>query len=735
MENRAKYSNTTSNVMHRVLCKSVSIQADGTVSVSCPFGTKCKFMHFAEQNISDNNYYCNKPGNHNTNGCWWKLHSQDTNAEKINKLRLNFYVPLESEYKSACENNKFDTKYTKACSFVRFDNIKGVWMDMCSKPACTFAHSLDQLVPFPCRFGKRCNNHSCSWFHTGDTKKRYAELHKISLPDAKVSGFLRNVKCKAYIHTGLCKNHACRFGHPSRLAFEGDQVVNIPANYEPTICYNEKNNSPCLYFNKCFRLHPIRGETVDAYCERTGCFIKKEKAPVVPLMLKVDDDEEHNELVQEVVSEVVSEPANQEEESEEEDTDDDEVVVTYEKVETIFAPQFSPPPSPSHEMKSSEEQHCALIEKMTALMEPEEQQPKVEEQQPKVEEQHSKVEEQQPKVEEQQPKVEEQHSKVEEQHSKVEEQHSKVEEQQPKVEEQQPKVEEQQPKVEEQHSKVEEQHSKVEEQHSKVEEQQPKVEEQHSKVEEQHSKVEEQQPKVYKPEFEDDKSDDDIDRAEHLSRLIDLYLVRYNSYRFIDDPVDQFLSLKHHVPTEETDFVLVGEHTIDDIRDKIYTFGCNLRDLYTNHHIAYFAFGKMKNAVFLTQKCPQYSTFEEFSRLIETLAEKYHNRQEVIVIQLAPTTIFEGKEICHFNEMVWSSLSSMWNDGTLTFSVWAGNRPCNKFENFFTMNLSVKSLENVGQMNTCMREKCKEAIYTLRVINSKKYDNGCIVTFNFNLAK
>jgi hypothetical protein len=594
-------------------------------------------MHFAEQNISDNNYYCNKPGNHNTNGCWWKLHSQDTNAEKINKLRLNFYVPLESEYKSACENNKFDTKYTKACSFVRFDNIKGVWMDMCSKPACTFAHSLDQLVPFPCRFGKRCNNHSCSWFHTGDTKKRYAELHKISLPDAKVSGFLRNVKCKAYIHTGLCKNHACRFGHPSRLAFEGDQVVNIPANYEPTICYNEKNNSPCLYFNKCFRLHPIRGETVDAYCERTGCFIKKEKAPVVPLMLKVDDDEEHNELVQEVVSEVVSEPANQEEESEEEDTDDDEVVVTYEKVETIFAPQFSPPPSPSHEMKSSEEQHCALIEKMTALMEPEEQQ--------------------------------------------------------------------------------------------------PKVEEQHSKVEEQHSKVEEQQPKVYKPEFEDDKSDDDIDRAEHLSRLIDLYLVRYNSYRFIDDPVDQFLSLKHHVPTEETDFVLVGEHTIDDIRDKIYTFGCNLRDLYTNHHIAYFAFGKMKNAVFLTQKCPQYSTFEEFSRLIETLAEKYHNRQEVIVIQLAPTTIFEGKEICHFNEMVWSSLSSMWNDGTLTFSVWAGNRPCNKFENFFTMNLSVKSLENVGQMNTCMREKCKEAIYTLRVINSKKYDNGCIVTFNFNLAK
>lgn len=55
---------------------------------------------------------------------------------------------------------------TKMCKFRR-----------CKKPECTFAHSIDELVPKECFFKERCKIRTCHFLHPGETKQDY--LNKI----------------------------------------------------------------------------------------------------------------------------------------------------------------------------------------------------------------------------------------------------------------------------------------------------------------------------------------------------------------------------------------------------------------------------------------------------------------------------------------------------------------------------------------------------------------------------
>lgn len=95
------------------------------------------------------NTLCNKG-----DSCFF-IHMYETKQEYIKRLGL-------SERKR--ENNKL----SKLCSF----------KNKCERVGCTYAHSLEEIVPIPCIFGNKCKIlNYCEYMHPCETKKGY--IHRV----------------------------------------------------------------------------------------------------------------------------------------------------------------------------------------------------------------------------------------------------------------------------------------------------------------------------------------------------------------------------------------------------------------------------------------------------------------------------------------------------------------------------------------------------------------------------
>lgn len=92
-----------------------------------------------------------------------------------NENRSKGFERLENQHELAST-----LKYTKPCRNVA--KVNGVY-GVCTRPICTFAHSLTELQVPQCAFGNYCRLPNCRFSHPGESKERYYERTGISVPD------------------------------------------------------------------------------------------------------------------------------------------------------------------------------------------------------------------------------------------------------------------------------------------------------------------------------------------------------------------------------------------------------------------------------------------------------------------------------------------------------------------------------------------------------------------------
>ena len=142
---------------------------------------------------------------------------------------------------------------TRACRHIL---EKGV----CLMQTCTFAHSLNELVPLICFYDWRCRNERCTRFHPskGETMEQYAYANGIRFPEryvdqqppAVVPHFdnVRTKPCRHVMEHGVCLHDGCTFAHSL------EELNPIPCVHDGA-CRNER----------CTRFHPSKGQTIEQY--------------------------------------------------------------------------------------------------------------------------------------------------------------------------------------------------------------------------------------------------------------------------------------------------------------------------------------------------------------------------------------------------------------------------------------------------------------------------------------
>ena len=76
------------------------------------------------------------------------------------------------------QHKTYDNSFSKPCFNVSKD-AKTVVFGTCTKPICTFAHTLEEFKPRVCNYDNNCRNNICKFKHSDETNFEYIQRTKL----------------------------------------------------------------------------------------------------------------------------------------------------------------------------------------------------------------------------------------------------------------------------------------------------------------------------------------------------------------------------------------------------------------------------------------------------------------------------------------------------------------------------------------------------------------------------